>query len=206
MSKTITTIGPADHGRPMDLEEFAEAEGQDGRVYELSRGIVTVVEIPKKRHMLQVAAVRDQLQLYKSQNPGRIEVIASGQRVQARHRRFELGAAPRSRGVSDTAAEEEDDDSGSLGARLAKIVIEVVSPSSRNRDYEEKPEEYLRFERQGILGSSMPSIPSIDRAAAVAELDGSRPRSAPPADLIGPGCLPGLAFSIESVFKSAGLA
>ena len=27
MNKTITTIGPADHGRPMSLEEFGEAEG-----------------------------------------------------------------------------------------------------------------------------------------------------------------------------------
>ncbi len=66
MSKTITKIGPADHGRPMDLDEFAEAEADEGRVYELGRGIVTVVEIPKKRHMLQVAAIRDQLQGYKS--------------------------------------------------------------------------------------------------------------------------------------------
>jgi hypothetical protein len=62
MSKTIITIGPADNGRCIDLEEFAEAEGQDGRGYEMSRGIVTAVEIPKKRHMLQVAAVRDRLQ------------------------------------------------------------------------------------------------------------------------------------------------
>jgi hypothetical protein len=62
----------------MDLGEFSDAEGQEGRVYELSRGIVTVVEVPKRRHVLQVAAVRDQLQIYKSSNPGRIEVIASG--------------------------------------------------------------------------------------------------------------------------------
>ena len=78
MSKIITTIGPADHGRAMALDEFGDAEGQEGRIYELGRGIVTVVEIPKKRHMLQVAATRDQLQVYKSDNPGRIEVIASG--------------------------------------------------------------------------------------------------------------------------------
>jgi hypothetical protein len=49
MSKTIITIRPADQGRPMDLDEVTEAEGQDGRTYELSRGIVTVVEIPSSR-------------------------------------------------------------------------------------------------------------------------------------------------------------
>ena len=63
MNKTITTIGPADQGRSMTLEEFGEAEAQDGRVYELSQGVVTVVEVPKKRYMLQVAAIRDQLQV-----------------------------------------------------------------------------------------------------------------------------------------------
>jgi hypothetical protein len=67
MTKTITTIGPADHGRHMDLDEFAEAIGEKGRVYELSRGIISMVEIPKKRQLPQVAAVRDQLQFYKSQ-------------------------------------------------------------------------------------------------------------------------------------------
>ena len=66
MGKTITRIGPADHGQPMALDDFAEAEGREGRVYELGRGIITVVEIPKKRHMLQVSAVRDQLQIFKS--------------------------------------------------------------------------------------------------------------------------------------------
>ena len=78
MSKTIARIGPADHGRRMSLEDFNEAEGQEGRIFELSRAVVIVVEVPKRRHMLQVAATRDQLQAHKSQFPGSIHVIAAG--------------------------------------------------------------------------------------------------------------------------------
>ena len=143
MSKTITTIGPADHGRPMDLEEFTEAEGQDGRVYELSRGIVTVVEIPKKRHMLQVAAARDQLQLYKSQFPGRIEVIASGNECKLT---IPALGSERHPDLAIYLTPPPDEEDGDFWLRwVPEIVIEVVSPSSRKRDYEEKPEEYLRI-------------------------------------------------------------
>ena len=39
-------------------------------------------------------------------------------------------------------------DSLDIWPELAEIVIEVVSPSSVHRDYDEKPDEYLQF---GIL-------------------------------------------------------
>ena len=54
MSKTITKIGPADHGRRMSLEEFDHAEGQEGYLYELSRGVITVADVPRRRHLLLV--------------------------------------------------------------------------------------------------------------------------------------------------------
>ena len=55
MSRTMTRIGPGDHGRRMSLEEFEHAEGQEGRLYELSRGVITVVDVPKPRHLKIVA-------------------------------------------------------------------------------------------------------------------------------------------------------
>jgi hypothetical protein len=42
MSETFRRIGQADHGRLMGLDLFARTEGMRGRLYELSRGIVTV--------------------------------------------------------------------------------------------------------------------------------------------------------------------
>jgi hypothetical protein len=200
MSKTITRIGSADHGRPMALDEFAEAEGLEGRVYELSRGIVTVVEIPKKRHMLQVSAVRDQLQVFKALNPGRIKVIAAGNECKL------IISDPGSERHPDLAVyltpppEREDDD---FWVRwVSELVIEVVSPSSRKRDYDEKPEEYLRagVKEYWIVDADM-------RAMTVLRRSRSRwieTKVAPPS-VHRTRLLPCLAFSIESVFKSAGL-
>ena len=62
----------------MSLEEFEHAEGQEGYLYELSRGIITVSDVPNRRHLLLVAAIRDQLQAYK--------VTASGSNSHHRRR------------------------------------------------------------------------------------------------------------------------
>ena len=43
-------IGPADHGRKMTLEEFSEAEEEDGYRYELARGVLEVTEVPNDPH------------------------------------------------------------------------------------------------------------------------------------------------------------
>ncbi len=50
---TITTllrIGPADKGRVMTLEEFMEAEVEEGYRYELARGVLEVSEVPNDPH------------------------------------------------------------------------------------------------------------------------------------------------------------
>ena len=44
----------------MSLAEFDHAEGKEGYRYELSRGVVTVMDVPKLRHGRQVDAVRRQ--------------------------------------------------------------------------------------------------------------------------------------------------
>jgi Uma2 family endonuclease len=43
-------IGPADHGRKMTLEEFMEADVEEGYRYELARGVLEVIEIPNDSH------------------------------------------------------------------------------------------------------------------------------------------------------------
>jgi len=143
MNKTITKIGPADHGRRMSLEEFDEAEGQEGHLYELSRGIVTVTDVPRRRHLLLVSASRGQLQSYKAAHPGVIQIIASGNECKLlvddldseRHPDVSVYLTP----------PPEHEDRNSWRRLVPAIVIEVVSPSSRRRDYNKKPEEYLRF-------------------------------------------------------------
>ena len=50
MATVRTTIGPADHGRLMTLEEFLEADEEPGYRYELARGVVEVTEVPNDPH------------------------------------------------------------------------------------------------------------------------------------------------------------
>ena len=77
-SKTITRIGPADQGRPMSLAEFEHAEAEGERLYELSRGVITVVDVPKPRHLKLFDALHQQFSDFKSKHPKLIYAIAGG--------------------------------------------------------------------------------------------------------------------------------
>jgi hypothetical protein len=45
---TPLRIGPADHGRELTLQEFLEAEEEEGYRYELARGVLEVTEVPNE--------------------------------------------------------------------------------------------------------------------------------------------------------------
>lgn len=48
---TITPrLGPLDHGRRLTLDEFHDAEFEEGYRYELARGAVEVTKVPGTRH------------------------------------------------------------------------------------------------------------------------------------------------------------
>jgi hypothetical protein len=63
---TVSTlrIGPADHGRTMTLEEFLEAEEEEGYRYELARGVLEVTQVPDEPHGLIVCAFYTALARY----------------------------------------------------------------------------------------------------------------------------------------------
>jgi Uma2 family endonuclease len=200
MGKTLVKIGRADHGRRMSLEEFEHAEVQEGYLYELSRGIITVSDVPNRLHMLLVAATRDQLQDYKSLNRGRIHIIASGNECKLLIPAFDSERHP---DLSLYLTEPPPIEDANLWRHwFPEIVIEVVSPSSRKRDYEEKPDEYLR------RGAREYWI--IDpRKRVMVVMRRTRNRWAeslvrPPA-LYRTRLLPGLEFSCRAVFAAAGL-
>ncbi len=96
--------------------------------------------------------------------------------------------------------EEEDDDFWMRW--VPEIVVEVVSASSRKRDYEEKPEEYLRFgvKEYWIVDGDIRTLTVLRRSRA----RWIETKVSPP-EIHRTRLLPGLAFSIEAVFKSAGL-
>jgi Uma2 family endonuclease len=134
-----TTIGPDDDGRRMSLDDFSEAIVEDGYQYELAKGVVIVSEVPKPEHARQIQAIRNQLARYQDEHHGAIELVASsneckllvGSSESERHPDVSLYLSP------------EPDLSDVWSLWIPQIVVEVVSESSRKRDYEDKPPEYL---------------------------------------------------------------
>jgi Uma2 family endonuclease len=200
MGKTLIKIGPADHGRPMSLKEFEHAEVQEGYLYELSRGIISVSDVPNRRPMMQLNAAKDQLYLYKLTHPGRIHAINTGGECKLLVHAFESERHP---DLSLYLTEPPPIDNATLWRHwFPEIVIEVVSPSSRKRDYEEKPDEYLRLGAKEYW-----IIDSRDRVMVVMRRVRNRwveSRVEPPATYR-TRLLPGLEFSIGDVFRAAGL-
>ena len=125
----------------MGLDDFEQAEGQPGHLYELGRGVVTVIDVPRPRHLAQVNALRRLLAAYDLSHPGRIHTVA--------------GSGECKIVIADLDSERHPDvavyktpppDEGDVWAAwIPEIVIEVVSPGSEHRDYVEKREEYLLF-------------------------------------------------------------
>src|SRR5262245_20794086 len=76
MGQTTVKLTPADHGRRMSLADFEHAEATGGKLYELGRGVVVVSDVPKRRHMLIVQAIREQLTVHRLGHRGQINTIA----------------------------------------------------------------------------------------------------------------------------------
>jgi Uma2 family endonuclease len=140
MSRTTTIIGPADHGRPMTLDEFDLAEGVEGHLYELGRGAIVVTDVPGTPDMRQVEELRDQIVAYKLANRGVIYSVAHGSDAKI------LVAEDQSERHPDLLIyKTPPPDTDIWSTWIPEIVVEVVSPRSAHRDYEEKPAEYLAF-------------------------------------------------------------
>jgi Uma2 family endonuclease len=200
MSRTATIVGPEDHGRQMTLEEFDHAEVRDGYLYELSRGVITVSGIPKTKHFRQVDAIKQQLYLYKATHAEVIRLIGSGSECKVLAIGFESERHPDVAvyKTDPTAAESE-----VWSEWVPEIVIEVISPSSEKRDYEEKPPEYLAFgvAEYWIFDEHAQKVTVMHSSGGVWK---TRPLG--PADKITTRQLPGFELDIAAVFAAAASA
>lgn len=198
MTQSLIQIGPADHGRRISLADFDLAEPLEGRTYELGRGVVTVVDVPNTRHLAQVRLIQKLLTAYDLAHPGRIHTIAGGGECKILVPSAESERHP-DVAVYKTPPPEED----VWSTWVPEIVIEVVSPGSEQRDYVEKPEEYLAF------GSAEYWVFDADRSEA-GELLVHRRRAGrwattilrPPA-VLRTRQLPGLGLDVAAVFATA---
>lgn len=71
MSTTTTLhVGLADHGRTMSIEEFEQADFEEGYRYELARGVLEVTQVPGELHGLIVYHFYKLLTRYEDAHPG----------------------------------------------------------------------------------------------------------------------------------------
>jgi Uma2 family endonuclease len=181
----------------MSLAEFEHAEVEEGRLYELSRGVITESDVPNPPHLAQVIAIRRQLNAYDLEHPGRIYAVASGSECKIlvtgleseRHPDLAVYKTPPHSDVEDVWA-----------SWVPEIVIEVVSLGSEERDYGEKREEYLQFGVQEYW------IANAERQEElVLRRAGGRwtERILRPGDTYRTRLLPGFEFACGPVFEAA---
>jgi Putative restriction endonuclease len=158
MLKTKARIGPTDQGRRMPLKRFEFAEVQEGYRYELARGFIVVGEVPNLYHAYLVAFMRDRLVEYKVGHTGRIHIILGSMESKLLIPDWESERHPdlaiyltRPRGPKNRT----------LWRRwIPEVVAEIVSPTSVDRDYVEKREEYwtLGVKEYWIVDAAMGQV------------------------------------------------
>jgi Uma2 family endonuclease len=132
-------IGPADNGRALTLEEFIEAEVEDGYRYELARGVLEVSNVPNDPHGQVVSNLYGSIASYRQTHTGVVLRFGGGAEFQFLLPRMISGRHP------DLAVVLRGAPRDWRGRTLPALAAEVVSKSSVKRDYETKREEYLAY-------------------------------------------------------------
>ena len=195
MQQTKIKVGPEDHGRRMSLADFDLAEVQEGYLYELSRGIITVSDVPGPRHFAQVDVLREQFYLYRAAHPGRIYRIGSGSEC-----KLLVGDLESERHPDVLVYKTPPPTENTWSTWVPDLVIEVVSPGSQHRDYDEKREEYLAFgvKEYWIVDADEQEILALRRWGGR-----WRERYLRPGDVYEPRVLPGFQLDVAAVFRAA---
>jgi len=140
MAITTRHVGPEDHGIPLTLDEFIEADFEAGWLYELARGVVQVTEVPGIHHGRIVDRVTAMFVVYQINHPGVINY-----RANASECRLRLPGMQSDRHPDQAIYLLPPPEGPQPWTRwVPQIVVEVVSRGGEERDYIEKREEYLR--------------------------------------------------------------
>jgi hypothetical protein len=196
-----TRIGLRHHGRKMSLKAFEFVPVEEGYFAELARGYVVVSEVANYHHLMQIVAIKALLWVYYSSNPGAIHAIA--------------GTMESKLLIPDLESERHPD----IGVYLSppkvrkdrtiwrtwvpELVIEVVSESSRDRDYTQKREEYwtLGVKEYWIVDAKLEQVLVLRRGRSE-----WTETTLSPADVCETKLLPGFKLPCRVVFEAAGAA
>ena len=142
MATTTRRVGPADHGRRMTLDEFIEADFEEGWLYELARGVARRDRSPGIHHGRIVRRIA------RSVHPLRgSHTRASSTTVPAAANAGSGCPACSRTGIPIRPSISLPPPRGEQPWTrwVPHIVVEVVSEGGEERDYVEKREEYLRI-------------------------------------------------------------
>jgi hypothetical protein len=194
-----TKLGPEDHGRKMSLKAFEFAEVEEGYHVELARGYLVVSEVANYFHFMQVMAIKRALGPYDAANPGVIHAIAYTTETKLL--------------IPDWASERHPDvaiyltkpkgkmDRTMWRTWVPELVIEVVSETSRDRDYTEKRDEYwtLGVKEYWIVDAKLKKVLVLRRGRSqwTEKVLGA-------GDLCETKLLPGFKLPCGKVFEAAG--
>jgi Uma2 family endonuclease len=169
LARTISPpkIGPHDHGRKMTLQSFEFAEVEDGCRTELARGYVVVSEVPNLPHTLLTAFIRRHLDHYHVEHPSAVYLI--------------LGTMECKLLIPDWESERHPDIAVYLSKPkgrkdrtiwrtwVPELVIEVVSESSRDRDYTQMRDEYwtLGVKESWIVDAHLKQVLTLRRGRSI---------------------------------------
>ena len=198
LTKAKVKIGPRHHGRKMSLKAFEFAQVEDGYLCELARGYIVVSEVPNFPHARQTALIRNRLGHYHVEHPGTLYEL--------------LGTMECKLVIPDWESERHPDVAVYLTAPKARrdrtlwrtwipdLAIEVVSESSRDRDYTEKRDEYwtLGVKEYWIVDAKLQQVLILKRGRSQ-----WTEKTLGPADVCETKLLPGFKLPCRAVFEAA---
>jgi Uma2 family endonuclease len=134
-------LGPADHGRAISLQEYLDADVEEGYRYELARGVLEVSEVPNDPHGVIVFNLYCAFADYRRAHPDQIYRFGGGGEFQFVLPEMISGRHP------DVAVVLQGTPKDARGRRPASFAAEVVSPGAEahERDHVTKREEYLAY-------------------------------------------------------------
>lgn len=196
---TRSDIGPRHHGRKMSLKRFEFAKTEEGWLYELARGYIVVSEVANLPHGLQVASIRDHLGKYRLENPQALYHTFAGSECKLLVPAWESERHP-DIAVYLTAPKGRRDRM-LWRTWIPDLVVEVVSDSSRDRDYTQKREEYwtLGVKEYWIVDAKLARVVVLRRGRAQ-----WTEKELGPEDVCETKLLPGFKLPCKAIFEAAG--
>ncbi|MCC7419868.1 MAG: Uma2 family endonuclease [Planctomycetaceae bacterium] len=187
----------ADDGRRMTWEEYVQAESDEELTYELSRGVLAVIEVPQVRHNIRASLARRQFDTFWAKNPKRIQLVAAGSECRIPIESLNSDRHPDLAIYLDVPPAEVPADEF-WSTWIPAIVVEIVSPSSIIRDYHEKPDEYFQFgvSEYWIVDAEKNEMLVYRRVAGR-----WRTTTVRPGELYRPAALSGFVFDLSGVFE-----